>query len=96
MRATEIIRGVLDLIDQVDCVQQQPEQDLPVPGPFAQLLAKMTADEEKPTASVYDNSPDVHVKDLASVTTAAGLGTLGASSPADIRASTIAMYPSKG
>lgn len=98
MRATEIIRGVLDLIDQVECnqIQQQVEQE-PVLGPFAQLLAKLSAEPaNNQDATIYDNSPDTHVHGIESVTTAVGHGTLGASSPADIRASTIAMYPSKG
>lgn len=97
MRATEIIRGILDLIDQVECaqIQQQIEQE-PSMGTFAQIFAQMTAEPvnvEKPSASIYDNSPDPHVKDIDSVTTAAGLGTLGASSPADIRTTTFSMYP---
>jgi hypothetical protein len=94
MRATEIIRGVLDLIDQVECAQQpQPE---PVIGDFAQLFAQMTADKpaETPSAVVYDNSPNTHVQGIASVTTDAGLcGLNGPKNPADIRANSISMYP---
>ena len=94
MRATEIIRGVLDLIDQVECVQQpQPE---PVIGDFAQLFAQMTADKpaETPSAVVYDNSPNTHVQGIASVTTDAGLGGLnGPKNPSDIRANSVSMYP---
>ena len=93
MRATEIIRGVLDLIDQVECAQQpQPE---PVVGDFAQLFAQMTAEPaETPSTGVYDNSPNTHVQGVASVTTDAGLGGLnGPKNPADIRANSISMYP---
>lgn len=95
MRATEIIRGVLDLIDQVECaqIQQEVEQE-PILGPFAQLFAQLSAEPvETPSASIYDNSPNPHVKDIDSVTTAVGLGTLGASSPSDIRSSSVSMYP---
>ncbi len=88
MRATEIIRGVLDLIDQVECAQQQ--QEMPPQGAFAQLFAQMSAEE--PIG--YDNSPDPHVQGIDSVTTAAGLGGLnGPKNPADLRANSVSMYP---
>jgi hypothetical protein len=97
MRATEIIRGVLDLIDQVECAQEEPRQPDPIGGAFAQLFAELSADRDTSQhTGVYDNSPNVHIQGIESVTTAVGHGTLGASSPADIRASTIAMYPKKG
>lgn len=41
MRATEIIRGVLDLIDQVECAQEAPVQQDPIGGAFAQLFAQL-------------------------------------------------------
>ena len=95
MRATEIIRGVLDIIDQVECAQmQQQVAQEPVLGPFAQLFAQMTAEPvEQPSASIYDNSPDTHVQGIESVTTAVGLGTLGAAGASDIRSNTVSMYP---
>jgi len=55
MRATEIIRGVLDLIDQVECAQQPAQQD-PIGGAFAQLFAQMSAEPvEVRSAGVYDS-----------------------------------------
>jgi hypothetical protein len=97
MRATEIIRGVLDLIDQVECAQQQPTPLDPVGGAFAQLFAQMSAEPvEVKSVGVYDNSPNIHVQGIDSVTTAAGLGgTNGPKNPADIRADSVAMYPKK-
>ena len=94
MRATEIIRGVLDLIDQVECAQQPAQQD-PIGGAFAQLFAQMSAEPvEVKSAGVYNNSPDVHVQGIDSVTTAAGLGgTNGPKNPADIRSDSVSMYP---
>jgi hypothetical protein len=94
MRATEIIRGVLDLIDQVECAQQPATID-PVGGAFAQLFAQMSAEPvEVKSAGMYDNSPDVHVQGIDSVTTAAGLGGLnGAKNPSDIRSDSVSMYP---
>jgi hypothetical protein len=93
MRATEIIRGVLDLIDQVECAQEVPDQQDPIEGPFAQLFAKLSTEPSEPTSSMYDNSPQPHVQGIEAVTTAVGLGTLGASSPADIRTNAPSMYP---
>ena len=95
MRATEIIRGVLDLIDQVECAQQAPEQQDPVGGAFAQLFAQMSSEPvEVKSAGVYDNSPDVQVQGIDSVTTAAGLGGLnGPKNPSDIRSDSVSMYP---
>lgn len=88
MRATEIIRGVLDLIDQVECAQEQAPQE-PVQGAFAQLFAQLSAEPQG-----YDNSPDPHVQGIDSVTTAAGLGGWnGPKNPADIRANSVSMYP---
>ena len=91
MRATEIIRGVLDLIDQVECAQQPAVID-PVGGAFAQLFAQMTEPSVEPQG--YDNSPNVQVQGIEAVTTAAGLGgTNGAKNPADIRSDSVSMYP---
>jgi hypothetical protein len=91
MRATEIIRGVLDLIDQVECAQQEQPAD-PVGGAFAQLFAQMT--EPSQETQGYDNSPDPHVQGIEAVTTAAGLGGLnGPKNPADIRSNSVSMYP---
>jgi hypothetical protein len=94
MRATEIIRGVLDLIDQVECAQQPTPTD-PIGGAFAQLFTQMSAEPvEVKSAGVYDNSPNTHVQGIDSVTTAAGLGgTNGPKNPADIRSDSVSMYP---
>jgi hypothetical protein len=97
MRATEIIRGVLDLIDQVECAQEEPKQADPIGGAFAQLFAQLSAEPvEVKSASIYDNSPDEHVQGIESVTTAVGLGTLGAGSPSDIRTNAPSLYPNYG
>ena len=98
MRATEILRGVLDLIDQVECAQEAPVQQDPIGGAFAQLFAQLSAEPvEVKSASIYDNSPDVHVQGIESVTTAAGLGgTNGPKNPSDIRSDSVSMYPNYG
>jgi hypothetical protein len=88
MRATDIIRGVLELIDQVECAQQQVQQE-PIAGSFAEIFATMSAEKQG-----YDNSPDPHVQGIDSVTTAAGLGgTNGPKNPADIRSDSVSMFP---
>lgn len=93
MRASDIIRGVLDLIDQIDCVQQQQApavQELPVAGTFKDIFSKL----EGSTTSVYDNSPEVHIQGVSAVTTDAGLGGLnGPKNPADIKSNSISMFP---
>lgn len=87
MRATEIIRGVLDLIDSIDC----PPVEAPVRGVFAQLFTQMSGE---PEPQGYDNTPQPHVHGIESVTTAAGLGGLnGAKQPSDLRANTVSLYP---
>jgi len=92
MRATEIIRGVLDLIDQIEC--QQPADitaEIPAVQSFKDVFAQITGEPKPP---VYDNSPDVHVQGVAAVTTDAGLGGwMGAKNPADIKSNSISMYP---
>ena len=92
MRATEIIRGVLDLIDQIEC--QQPADittEIPAVQSFKDVFAQITGEPKPP---VYDNSPDIHVQGVAAVTTDAGLGGwMGAKNPADIKSNSISMYP---
>jgi hypothetical protein len=87
MRATDIIRNVLDLIDQVECTQKEIASE-PVIGSFAEIFAKLSAEKQG-----YDNSPDPHVQGVASVTTDAGGGWNGPKNPADLRADSVSMFP---
>ena len=102
MRATEIIRGVLDLIDQLECAQQsEPEVvaiaatvDEPVQtgvdsNRFKQIFDILSSQK----AQMYDNSPAEVTAGIESVTTHAGGGWNGPKNPADIRADSVAMYP---
>ena len=102
MRATEIIRGVLDLIDQIDC---NTEQNMPVMPPtpqepeniqtgvdqnrFKQIFDILSAQ----STQMYNNSPDPVITGIDSVTIHAGGGENGPKNPADIRADSVAMYP---
>lgn len=88
MRATDIVRQVLDLLDAVEGqhdlkpevkidVQQNDEPD----DRFRSILAMLDADSFGPLA----NSPNEVVADIDSVTTLAGGGLNGPKDPADIR-----------
>jgi hypothetical protein len=99
MRATEIIRGVLDLIDQLECAQQAQEPVAAVIEPiqtgvdtnrFKQIFDMLSAEH----AQMYDNSPAEVVAGINSVTTDAGGGLNGPKNPADIKSNSISMYPS--
>ena len=102
MRATEIIRGVLDLIDQIDCNTEQdmPIMSIPQQEPetvqtgvdqnrFKQIFDILSAQ----STQMYNNSPDPVVTGIDSVTVHAGGGWNGPKNPADIRADSVAMYP---
>ena len=88
MRATDIVRQVLDLLDAVEGdhdlkpevkidVQQNDEPD----NRFKQILAMLDSDSFGPLA----NSPNEVVAPIEAVTTDAGGGVNGPKHPADIR-----------
>ena len=92
MRATDIVRQVLDLLDQVEGQHDiQPgvipddtcgaERGEPIAGRFKQIFAMLDAPNNGPLA----NSPNEVVADIDSVTTLAGGGVNGPKDPADIR-----------
>jgi hypothetical protein len=88
MRAQDIIRAVLDLIDQDTqpkgptlTVDTPPEQGEPVASRFRQILAMLDNPPESPIA----NAPNEVVADVDAVTTNAGGGVNGPKHPADIR-----------
>ena len=99
MRATEIIRNLLDLIDQVEYAHQPVIAVAePVTAPiqtgvdsnrFKQIFDMLSSEQ----LQMYDNSPAEVTAGIESVTTNAGGGWNGPKNPADIRANSIAMYP---
>lgn len=104
MRATEIIRGVLDLIDKVECATEEPavsvadtgtQQDPIITGVdtnrFKHIFAMLDAERSSPP--MYNNSPNEVVADIAAVTVDAGGGWNGPKNPADMKSDSIAMYP---
>lgn len=99
MRATEIIRSILNLIDHID-IENKPEQivDEPCIEPesqhddtrrFRQIFDLLSAEKNQ----IYDNSPDVVVAGIESVTSNAGGGWNGPKNPSDLRADSVSMYP---
>lgn len=99
MRATDIVRQVLDLLDQVEGqhdiqdnaidaevhVHQNNEPD----NRFRQILAMLDADSFGPLA----NSPNEVVAPVSAVTTDAGGGVNGPKHPHDIRVKDPSAYP---
>lgn len=90
MRATDIIRGVLDLIDQVEdseghpptaTIEIEPEQGEPEASRFKQIFAMLS----NPSQGPLGNSPNEVVADIHSVTDHAGGGVNGPKHPDDIR-----------
>jgi len=104
MRATEIIRSVLDLIDQVECQQpaEEPVIAVSIDPPkeiqsgvdtnrFKHVFAMLDAERSNPP--MYDNSPNETIAGIDSVTKDAGGGWNGPKNPADIKADSVSMYP---
>ena len=84
MRATDIVRSILDLIDNID---SKPEEQVEVAphddtqSRFKQIFAMLN----NPETQGYDNSPNEIIAPIASVTTDAGGGVNGPKHLADIR-----------
>ena len=101
MRATDIIRQVLDLLDQVegehdikdgaiDAEVHVHQNDEPE-NRFKQILAMLDADSFGPLA----NSPNEVVAPVSAVTTDAGGGVNGPKHPHDIRVKDPSAYPNQ-
>lgn len=92
MRATDVVRQVLDLLDEIegahdiktDAVLDEPcdaEQGEPIAGRFKQIFAMLSNPSDGPLA----NSPNEIVADIDSVTKDAGGGINGPKHVDDIR-----------
>jgi hypothetical protein len=85
MRGTDILRSILDLLDQIEV--KQPTVDIEInknhepDDRFRQILAMLDANSFGPLA----NSPNEVVAPISSVTTDAGGGVNAPKHPADIR-----------
>lgn len=95
MRATDIVRRVLDLLDAVDsqpddtCQTMPAERGEPIASRFKQIFAMLDNPNEGPHA----NSPNEVYSDIESVTTDAGGGLNGPKHPHDIRVKDPSAYP---
>lgn len=106
MKASDIIRELLCLIDIIDGKQQNSA--LPEPAAVAVDLTPSTELDDGPRRfkqifdilsaernQQYDNSPAEAVAGIASVTTAAGGGLNGPKHPHDLRVKDPSMYPNQ-
>jgi len=96
MKVTEIIRGILDIIDDVETKSRQPDTT----GSYADRDIKRfrqivdLADQQE--SSTYGNQPKEQYADLDSVTVDAGADQWqGTKHPADIRGEHPSLYPGK-
>lgn len=96
MRAQDIIRAVLDLLDQ-----QEENKDNPAPeemaaaeeepSRFKQIVAML----DNPSQGEYANTPNEIVSSVNSVTKDVGGGPNGIKHPHDIRVKDPSMYPNQ-
>ena len=85
MRTTDIIRSVLDLIDQVEVKQDTPIELPNEPGEQTSRFKQIYAMLSNRGQGEYSNTPNEIVADVDSVTTLAGGGVNGPKHPDDIR-----------
>lgn len=96
MRAHDIIRSVLDLIDNIEG-KEEPAMVAITPEPEHQdeetRRLQQIVDFLSQSYQIYDNSPAEVIAGIDSVTKDAGGGWNGPKHPSDIRADSVAMYP---
>ena len=85
MRTTDIIRSVLDLIDQVEVKQDTSTEISNEPGEQTSRFKQIFAMLSNRGQGEYSNTPNEIVADVDAVTTLAGGGINGPKHPADIR-----------
>jgi hypothetical protein len=104
MRASEIIRGVLDLIDSIEDNESQQEPVAVIakaevePGNplddnvrrFKQIVDLVSGDRDP---AAFANEPEEKIADIDSVTVDAGGGWMAPKHPADIRGEHPSMFP---
>jgi hypothetical protein len=95
MRVSEIIRQVLDVIDQAEAqAAEQPVEDMGYSEQdikrFRQIAGLTSTDKQ------YSTEPKEQYADMAAVTTDAGADSInGTKDPADIRGEHPSLYPGK-
>jgi len=96
MRTTDVIRQILDLIDNIDnlpaSAESAPAYEVPLDdnvARFRQIADLLGSDDD----GEYANEPQERTAPLISVTTHAGGGVNGPKHPSDIRGAQSSMYP---
>lgn len=95
MRAHEIIRSVLDIIDKIESSNQtEPTLDIELSAidgvrRFQQIAGML----DQLDSAQFSNEPDEKYSNIDSVTTDAGGGLNGPKHPADLKGNSISLYP---
>ncbi len=97
MRATEILRNLLDIIDGIEADQETPDVEINLgvannteeERRMAQIADLLPCDDDQG----YANAPREKIASIDAVTTGAGDGWMGPKNPSDLRADSISMYP---
>lgn len=92
MKATDIIRDVLDLIDKIDCNGTSVEEPIQTgvdTNRFRQIFDLLSQEHEQ----LYNNSPAEKIAGIDSVTVNAGGGWNGPKNPADHRSDSVSLFP---
>lgn len=98
MRAADIIRDLLDIIERIDGVESAESTppataNATVVTGVDQNRFKQIVDLLSQQHQMYSNSPAEVVASVDSVTVHAGGGLNGPKNPADMRADSVPMYP---
>jgi hypothetical protein len=94
MKVSEIIRTVLDIIDQAE--EQQPDQPVEDMGYTENDIKRFQQIAGLKSSGEYSTTPNEKYADIDAVTNQAGAdGWQGTKEPEDIRGTTFRIYPSK-
>jgi hypothetical protein len=95
MRATEIIRGLLDLIDSIDAGKPQDsgvEADVTITAPDGDVN-RFKHIVDLLSTQPYSTTPEPKILPIDAVTTDAGGGVNGPKHPRDLRGNSFPIYP---
>ena len=108
MRATDVVRQVLDLLDEIEGThdtqvdnesscgcEDEYSSDAEQGEPVASRFKQIFAMLNNPSNGDYANTPNEIVAPIEAVTTLAGGGVNGPKDPADIRVKDPSMYPNQ-
>ncbi len=93
MRTTDLIRAILDLIDQIEQRSEADGVSAVTPASDDIRRFQQIAGLQDTDAKCLANEPAEAYADVAAVTVGAGGGANGPKNPADIRSDSVSMYP---